>query len=254
LPLTNRQIFYRLVGVHGYPKIEKAYDRLGEMLNRARRAGLIPWEHIRDDGVIKIEPPCFQDTGDLICAIEGAVETFRLDRQAGQPVRLFFAVEAGGMVPQVERIVRDYGITVLSSGGFDSTTIKHELAGMAAAWPVVEILHIGDHDPSGVHVFSALSEDVQAFGGPEHDIRFTRLAVTRANYRPPPSDCATEADRPPRLQGRDGTGRSHRTGYPGWDHPGGHQQPHRPWHPRRGARRGGSRQGSIVAGPAGDHG
>jgi hypothetical protein len=82
------------------------------------------------------------------------------------------------MLPQIKRIAGDFGITVLSSGGFDSTTIKHELAGMAADWPVVEILHIGDHDPSGVHVFSALAEDVQAFAGPAHEVRFTRLAVT----------------------------------------------------------------------------
>ena len=40
LPLTIRQIFYRLVGAHGYDKTEQAYSRLGEHLNRARRAGL----------------------------------------------------------------------------------------------------------------------------------------------------------------------------------------------------------------------
>ena len=32
LPLTVRQIFYRLVGVHDYPKTERAYKNLGEML------------------------------------------------------------------------------------------------------------------------------------------------------------------------------------------------------------------------------
>ena len=51
LPLTIRQIFYRLVGAHGYSKTETAYDRLGEMLNRARRAGFVRFDAIRDDGV-----------------------------------------------------------------------------------------------------------------------------------------------------------------------------------------------------------
>ena len=41
LPLTIRQIFYRLVGAYAYDKTEQAYDRLGEMLNRARRAGFV---------------------------------------------------------------------------------------------------------------------------------------------------------------------------------------------------------------------
>ena len=50
LPLTLRQIFYRLVGAHGYEKTERAYERLGEHLVRARRAGLVSMEAIRDDG------------------------------------------------------------------------------------------------------------------------------------------------------------------------------------------------------------
>ena len=42
LPLTIRQAFYRLVGAHSYEKTEQAYERLGDALNRARRAKLIP--------------------------------------------------------------------------------------------------------------------------------------------------------------------------------------------------------------------
>src|SRR5262245_8737629 len=41
LPLTIRQIFYRLVGAHNYEKSERAYQRLIEHLNRARRARII---------------------------------------------------------------------------------------------------------------------------------------------------------------------------------------------------------------------
>ena len=40
LPLTLRQIFYRLVGAHEFEQTEHAYERLGECLNRARRANL----------------------------------------------------------------------------------------------------------------------------------------------------------------------------------------------------------------------
>ena len=38
LPLTVRQIFYRLVGAFDYPKTEKAYNNLGDKLVRARRS------------------------------------------------------------------------------------------------------------------------------------------------------------------------------------------------------------------------
>ena len=38
LPLTARQVFYRLVGAYDFPKLEKDYKRLQEALVRARRA------------------------------------------------------------------------------------------------------------------------------------------------------------------------------------------------------------------------
>jgi hypothetical protein len=57
LPLTLRQIFYRLVGAHGYEKTEPAYKQLTELLNNARRAGLVDMSAIRDDGFASDQPP-----------------------------------------------------------------------------------------------------------------------------------------------------------------------------------------------------
>lgn len=56
LPLTARQIFYRMVGAYDYPKNERAYERLCYYLGRARRARLIPFWMLRDDGA-SVMPP-----------------------------------------------------------------------------------------------------------------------------------------------------------------------------------------------------
>jgi hypothetical protein len=56
LPLSVRQVFYRLVGQHGYEKTERAYNRLAEHLVRARRAKLIAFDDIRDDCVVQWPP------------------------------------------------------------------------------------------------------------------------------------------------------------------------------------------------------
>jgi hypothetical protein len=180
LPLTIRQIFYRLVGVHDYPKTERAYKNLGELLNRARRAHVVDFKTIRDDGIVKREPFHWESPAQFVQGFVNAIDTFRLDRQAGQLRRRIFAVEAAGMVPLVEQIADPYGITTISSGGFDSTTAKYDLAQSLSAYPGAEILHIGDHDPSGVHMFSAMTEDVKAFcvGLGFEPPLFTRLAVT----------------------------------------------------------------------------
>lgn len=50
LPLTIRQVFYRLVA-KAYPKSERFYDSLQEAIGRARRSGRIAFADIRDDGV-----------------------------------------------------------------------------------------------------------------------------------------------------------------------------------------------------------
>ena len=88
--------------------------------------------------------------------------------------------EAAGMVPQLARVATDFGVPVISSGGFESVTEKHALAvEISDHGRPTEVLHIGDHDPSGAHLFLALKEDVSAFAMPYGvTVEFTRLAVT----------------------------------------------------------------------------
>ena len=180
LPLTLRQIFYRLVGAHGYEKTEQAYDRLGEHLVRARRARIIPMDAIRDDGGTIIKPHCWSSAEEFLRTFHGAARRFRLDRTEGQKTRLVVIPEAAGMAPQLGRVADPFGITVMSSGGFESLTEKHKFAAeLTSQERPTEVLSIGDHDASGVHAFLAFLEDVEAFardlGG---KVTFTRLAVT----------------------------------------------------------------------------
>jgi hypothetical protein len=179
LPLTLRQIFYRLVGAHGYEKTEQAYDRLGEHLNRARRARIIPMDAIRDDGGTIIKPHCWGGVEEFLETFRGAADGFRLDRTVGQKTRLVVTCEAAGMVPQLARVADPLGITAMSSGGFESVTEKYNFAAELADHDrPTEVLDIGDHDPSGAHKYLSYAEDIQAFarelGG---EVSFTRLAV-----------------------------------------------------------------------------
>jgi hypothetical protein len=104
----------------------------------------------------------------------------RLDRTEAQKTRLAVICEAAGMAPQLGRVANPFGVTVMSGGGFDSLTDKYNFAAELAGHDrPTEVLHIGDHDPSGAHMFLAFLEDVEAFteelGG---RATFTRLAVT----------------------------------------------------------------------------
>lgn len=107
LPLTIRQIFYRLVGAHNYEKTEHA--RLCEHLNRARRARIIPMMSIRDDGGNNSAPDSWDSVEQFMRTIRAMAADFTLDHSAGQKTRLVVDCEAVGMVPQLERVAHPLG-------------------------------------------------------------------------------------------------------------------------------------------------
>lgn len=180
LPLTLRQIFYRLVGVHDYPKTEQGYARLGEHLSRARRAQLIPMADIRDDGGVREGGRGWPSVEAYLSDLRARAEYFRLDRTLGQSRLLVVVCEAAGMVPQLARVTDPYDIEVISSGGFESLTEQHNFGRQAAEeGRLVEFLDIGDHDASGTHRYLSLFENIDAFAGRlGGEVKYSRLAVT----------------------------------------------------------------------------
>lgn len=165
LPITGRQIFYQMVALHGYPK--NAPEPLYDMLGRARRARMISFDWVRDDNAVRSSPPYeFNDPEHFWGSVRSTAEKYRKHRQAGQRIHIELWCEAAGMTHQLERVAHPYGVSVFSGGGFDSITTKHEAASRAIARyskkeVLTTILHIGDHDWSGVTNFHVLEEDVE---------------------------------------------------------------------------------------------
>ncbi len=190
LPLTARQIFYRLVGAYGYEKTERAYSNLCEKLVRARRAQMIPFAAIRDDGTIQ-HPGAwgYDDPAQFWETLKDAGRGYKRDPREGQGYRVELWCEAAGMAPQLTRVAEPLGVPVYSTGGFSSVTVTHEIAQRASRSELPTIfLHIGDYDPSGESIFDAMSSDALNFyaglngGGylSEHEDRFhaVRVALT----------------------------------------------------------------------------
>ena len=167
-PMTLRQIFYRLVATAGYPKTELDYKRLSENIGNARRGRMIPFTDIRDDGDVIEHAPGWGSLASFHDLVQRWAGDYTLRGDIGQPVRTILLVEAAGMVPQVARVCAPYGVEVRSASGFDGLTGKYALAENIADTYLgtgrpTRLLHIGDYDPSGVHIFTSLAADVAAF-------------------------------------------------------------------------------------------
>ncbi len=168
LPLTVRQIFYRLVGAFGFPKSEQAYERLGNYLVRARRARIIPFEHIRDDSASVMNHLHFDGEDDFYSYVHRLGRNYTQDKLAGQGYAIRLHCEAEGMMPQMHRALEDFSVPVYSCSGFDSLTSRRDLARWFHDSYVYEgktpvMLHLGDYDPDGESIFESLVEDVWAF-------------------------------------------------------------------------------------------
>ena len=181
LPASLRQLFYVLLSDGVLEKTERDYKRMCEYVGMARRSGRIPWEAIRDDTQIAVQaPPSFTGPDDFWAGVSAAADDYRVDRQAGQPLRLELWCETAGMVPQLVGIGEEFGISCFSGGGFDGLAGKHDAALRAVDGGLKTlVLHLGDYDQSGVHLFRALAEDVIAFAkSAGSEVEFQRVAVT----------------------------------------------------------------------------
>jgi hypothetical protein len=178
LPLTVRQIFYRLVGAFEYEKTERAYERLAECLVRARRARLIPFYSIRDDGITYYPVSWYSGVQAFHEATAQRARKYRRDRQEGQQAAIELWTEAAGMAPQLAHVAHRYSIPVYSSGGFSSLTAVRDIVDRAVRWQgTTVLLHVGDYDPSGVAIFDAIASDVEAFVQADRTV-FTTMVVS----------------------------------------------------------------------------
>lgn len=195
LPLTARQVFYLMVSRYDYPKDEKAYERLCNLLNRARRGGFIEFEALRDDAASVMQAAHYADENGFYAYVRRLASGYERDKLARQEIDIRVHCEASGMMPQLARVCEPFSVPVYSCSGFDSLTAKHDLAHAChdtftyEGKPTV-IFHLGDLDPSGVSIYESMKEDVLAFlsrdvphKDPEDVARFIRVALTPKQVR-----------------------------------------------------------------------
>jgi hypothetical protein len=177
-PITPRQVLYRLMGRGEAAKADA--DKIGEYLNRGRRAGLIPWDAIGDGRTESKAPVVCSDPEAFFAEMRQSASVYRLDRQEGQDTYIEMVVEAAGAVEQVFRTTAEYGVPVLSGSGFVSITALRGMVLRAEVRAVsTTVLVAGDFDPAGRDIRDRVAADVAAFAEGHHvEISVETIALT----------------------------------------------------------------------------
>lgn len=177
-PITPRQTVYRLMG-RGQATKQDA-ERIGEYLNRGRRAGRFPWEAVGDGRTEAMFPIVCDDPEAFFAEMRESASVYRLDRQEGQPVYVEMVVEAAGAVEQVFRTTVDYGVPVLSGSGFVPITALRNMVLRAEARDVPTVILVaGDLDPAGWDIRARVASDIAAFArGHDVEISVETIALT----------------------------------------------------------------------------
>ncbi len=194
--LTLRQLYYQLVSRDIIPNNEKSYDNIGTLVNNGRLAGLIDW-HAIEDRTRNLRSLSHWDSPSEI--LRSAAHSFRLDKWIGQPNYVEVWVEKDALVEIVGRAANGLDVPFFSCRGYVSQSemwsAAQRLISRSHDHKKLIILHLGDHDPSGIDMTRDIRERLDMFTQNDLDIDCEGINIKRIalnmnqvrEYNPPPN-------------------------------------------------------------------
>lgn len=162
--LTLRQLYYQFVARGLIENTDRSYKRLGSIVNRARMAGLLDWDYIVDRTRNLRSIGHYENPAEII---DVATRAYRLDMWEDQPVRVEVWVEKEALAGVIEQVAGRLDCAWFSCRGYVSQSeiwgaARRHLAYITGGQRVV-VLHLGDHDPSGIDMTRDMASRLDTF-------------------------------------------------------------------------------------------
>lgn len=187
--LTVRQLYYQLVTRAVVENTERSYKRITGIVNDARLAGLMDWDAIEDRTRSFVRRSRWASGAEIL---EATARQFHMDMWEDQPRRVFVIIEKEALVGVLHRVCRNLDVPLLAARGYPSGTVLRDFA-VQDIIPVVRhqevtVLHLGDHDPSGIDMTRDLTDRIELFT--RRPVELVRLALNMPQIEelsPPPN-------------------------------------------------------------------
>ncbi|MFE4547567.1 hypothetical protein [Streptomyces sp. NPDC056785] len=208
--LTLRQLYYQFVARDVIANKQSEYKRLGSIINDARLAGLLDWNYIVDR-TRNLRGLSHWDSPHEV--IRSAASGYRTERWATQPHRVEVWIEKDALVGVIAGVCQRYDVDYFSCRGYTSQSelwgAAQRMRGYQREGQKPVIIHLGDHDPSGVDMTRDIEDRMELF---EADVTVRRIALNMEQVRehnPPPN--------PAKLTDSRATGYIREHGYSSWE-------------------------------------
>lgn len=192
--LTLRQLYYQLVARDIIPNNQRSYDNIGVLVNNGRLAGLIDWHSVTDRTRNLRQLAHWESPSQII---ESAARQFRVDKWEGQENYVEVWVEKDALVEIVGKAAERWDTPYFSCRGYVSQSemwaaaqrITYNLS--RRNFERAYIIHLGDHDPSGIDMSRDIIDRLTMFSEDLSDrIELDCIALNMPQirqYNPPPN-------------------------------------------------------------------
>lgn len=189
--LTLRQCYYQLVARGIIENNERSYKNTGNLINDARLAGLIDWNAI-EDRTRNLKRLSHWSNPQSI--IESASDQYMKDTWQGQDYYVEVWVEKEALANVVGRISDELDVPYFCCRGYISQSemwsASQRFIAQQERGKMVALIHLGDHDPSGIDMSRDIEERLLMFGVDSDNFIFKRIALNMEQidlYNPPPN-------------------------------------------------------------------
>lgn len=190
--LTLRQLYYQLVARDVIANNVAQYNKLGNVVSRARRAGMLDWNAIEDRTRFIRERTHWNSPSHIV---QACVDSYHVDMWVGQKWRPEVWIEKDALVGVIETTCSQWDVPHFSCRGYSSDSELHVAAkrmvarmdtGTSTGAPCV--IHLGDHDPSGIDMTRDIEDRLKLFAGARIPVKRIALNMDQIDkYNPPPN-------------------------------------------------------------------
>lgn len=177
-PCSDRNVYYRAVTAGLIEKdaggSRNNYQRLIRTISYLRESGDMPFDWITDETRLRRGPHLHDDATSALAYWQ---QTYRRDLWRRQPTHLEVWVESDSVGSEIIDTTWDLGVNLYSCRGQSSKTLVWRCVQewRQLAKPV-EIIYLGDWDPTGLAIPKSLEARFERYGQ-DLDIQLDRLAV-----------------------------------------------------------------------------